>query len=506
MIKHELLSLLGTFSKQEIRNFGSFLKSPYLNRNSTILSLFKILKRFYPSFSQEQYTKESIYDELYPGKPYKDATMRNLFFLLLQQALQFLKMQISRQTDLDLQIDLTYKLVHRYLINIAEKNIRRTDLKLSNMKIDWNFFYLKYLLEQSKFNYLEINKPFRKKSEVYKKVQIVEGGIYYLFLGYLYQFISSYIILCIYPNRFESKPNLSNKRLRLNFRYIREISKLYKGKEYTFVMDIFISLMEMFINMKAVDNYVRFKKLFLQNIQKFSKNQIFFLSTIWTCYCIMKNVLYGENETNLKELFNCYRIIVENKYYLNENTKYMHDSLFMGAFKNLLKLRKYESARLFIEKYSNEVQPGIRDDMFNYGMSKYYSEIGEWEKALEFLNKTSLDDFLFKVDLKDINLRAFYSLGYLEESLELIHAYKEFLRKDQVLPNHLKIKYHNFLSIINKLINYRMGKPRLTLDRIKKDLSKTDNILHKEWLTEQLKILKRPLEKTLYKLNKTSEV
>ena len=75
----KLTSLLKTFSKQEIKDFEKYLQSPFLNTSGEyILKFFETVKKYYPGFDSDNFTKQNIFKEIYPKEKYNDARMRKL--------------------------------------------------------------------------------------------------------------------------------------------------------------------------------------------------------------------------------------------------------------------------------------------------------------------------------------------------------------------------------------------------------------------------------------------
>ncbi len=91
MEKSSIISVLRTFSSQEIKRFGLYLHSPFFNANTNIVKMYDIIKKNYPDFKNNKLTKEFIFKKLYPKEKYNDERMRFLMSELLRHALDFLK-------------------------------------------------------------------------------------------------------------------------------------------------------------------------------------------------------------------------------------------------------------------------------------------------------------------------------------------------------------------------------------------------------------------------------
>ena len=78
MRETKLVSILQTLTKKEVEKFESFLSSPLFNERKILFSLFQEIIKYYPDFTDAQFTKENIFKKLYPGKNYSDELLRNM--------------------------------------------------------------------------------------------------------------------------------------------------------------------------------------------------------------------------------------------------------------------------------------------------------------------------------------------------------------------------------------------------------------------------------------------
>ena len=90
MIKSSLIEAFKTFSPKEIKEFAEFVSSPFFNKNINVIKLFELIRKNYPEFESAKIEKEKIFSKLFPGKPYKDSTLRLLMYYLYELVEKFL--------------------------------------------------------------------------------------------------------------------------------------------------------------------------------------------------------------------------------------------------------------------------------------------------------------------------------------------------------------------------------------------------------------------------------
>ena len=70
MKNSQIIKLLRTFDPKEIRRFSEFISSPYFNKNKNVIKLYEVIRKAYPDFEQEKFTKENVFSKIFPGKKY----------------------------------------------------------------------------------------------------------------------------------------------------------------------------------------------------------------------------------------------------------------------------------------------------------------------------------------------------------------------------------------------------------------------------------------------------
>mgnify|MGYP006969346622 FL=1 len=178
MISSKAISLIQTFSKDEFKEFGLFLDSPFHNKDKILLSLYRAIGSYYPSFRSTRFTKKNIFAKIYPGKKYNDSRMRNLLSDLLRSAKDYLTLANIIRDRARCEIRLLDELIQRMQPKVYEKDINRLFISMQEETVcDQNYYEKKYLLERL---HLEYSKRFIKddtkideiKFEIYETLRI----------------------------------------------------------------------------------------------------------------------------------------------------------------------------------------------------------------------------------------------------------------------------------------------------------------------------------------------
>ncbi len=114
----KLISLLQTFSKDEMKSFSDYVQSPYFNKLEAPVKLYKVLQPLHPDFDNLKW--EKIYKKAFPDKPaYNEPYLRNVLSDLNTLAEDFLGQQLTQQSPMLLGYA-AYMLIEKKQYKVAE--------------------------------------------------------------------------------------------------------------------------------------------------------------------------------------------------------------------------------------------------------------------------------------------------------------------------------------------------------------------------------------------------
>lgn len=132
----------------------------------------------------------------------------------------------------------------------------------------------------------------------------------------------------------------------------------------------------------------------------------------------------------------------------------------------------------------------------NYSNSLLNFEKGLYQKALNYLNKVKFDQFVFKLDMKNLQLKINFELEYYESALSVVDTYKHFLKNNQLISESRKIMHNAFLSYTQMIIQSKTGSKKINLSYLSDKIKNSKNVFDKVWLLEKIRELKLPAKRT----------
>jgi hypothetical protein len=212
------------------------------------------------------------------------------------------------------------------------------------------------------------------------------------------------------------------------------------------------------------------KKLLEENLEDYGRTEKFILYSVVVSGLIRLENL-DHNIERTKELFEVYNIMFRKGIYKYRDDETMEAASFRAILSTAFELRKLEWAEEFIAKTSNELPEKLKESMTNQAYANLYFFKGEFNKALDFVNRVNYDYPLHKIDTKTLTFRIYYELGDYEHAISLLDTTRQYVVNTKDLAKIFRERNLNFVKYASELIrrkttgNYR--DIELTLQKLK---------------------------------------
>lgn len=484
---HELIPLLRSFTSEEIKKFGLYLRSPYFSKRKALSGLYSELVKYHPLYTHIRLTKELLYKKIYGNKEYKDSTMRDLFAEIINSAKDFLAHE-SFSSDNLYTVHLLRQLRLRNQHHLFSNQIKQTNLLLENYKgIDPAFFMLKYHLDAEKYNE---NVMFQKlntaKSFIRQAKQITDSGVNLLIYSIL-EIVSGYIILLMRADK--SKVTQIDRFMTnaVNSLALKKTYESIKGKsEYDFIVEIYDHLLSAVLKRGNWQVYNDYKQKVLDNLEKIGHNEA---SDLYA-HMIKISILGTFNDEtghlfNI-ELLDIYDTYLRKKYFRVKKSKYIPSDLYRAIIFHAVKMKSLGWLNGLINDSGPWLNPETRESLLNYAKANYYFAAGDYHSALNSINKIEIEYYLFKYDLYVLKLKTFFESGDYEFALDLILSFRQFISYDKLMHDDRKVLFHNFTKFLEKIIRISINSSNTDADSLLLKFQKTKNVIYSDWLLEKI--------------------
>ncbi len=488
MIHSKAIDILKTFTKEELKQFSDFVRSPFFNKNKNLIKLYDALVKYHPEYEVEN---EKIFSKVYPGKSYSHNNFKKLLSEFLEIETTFLIQIRINTNEIGNIILLNKELDERRLDNIFLVNVSRLDGRAKDLKYaDFNFNQKASLENQLiQFNIYR-NQQQKNYEYLFKRS---EYNLCY-FLDHLFY---DYYDLSILRSEYNYDSKLSVAELFLNnFDFSAFVIQLRESGIENFFIELKYNFLMMIVYPEDESYYLKAKKIILDNFDYFcDEKQKYILAylSVLQAYCINKveagNVKYHREQFDLCKL----NAAAVKKHYINSFIFFPLQFLFHIKFG--VKYDK-EWTENFINTFIKNVPDADLENIFHASFALLEFEKGNYEKSLEhsskYISKTSEE--VTKSQFKIISFKCYYELELYEQAISLIDTFKHYLKRSTYLNDAYKKKYFEIISFCKELLNLRLNYDTkndelifILIDKIRASRSLIDS----DWFLKRLEDIER---------------
>jgi hypothetical protein len=473
----KLISLLKSFSQDELKEFQKFVDSPFYNNEKSVSKFYMMLKITAPDFETKKILRENLYKKIYPDKLYNDAVMRNIISRTLKLAEEYLTIR-NFLMEKDYRALLKMKaLSDRDQAYLFEK-ARKEAIKIieDNPYRDEGYYYSKMIYEDGvrQFEKRIKSKVFIENDNLQK---ITDNGIYFITTG----------LLTLYAVMTNQKKYIIEKKY--DFGFMNTILGYYESRPEFFENIPYASLYYNSIKLFLTEKDEYFKKV--HEIVQNNYNELKEVDRK-NAYVVLINhcsdrISKGELEYQ-KVKFSIYKEIIEKGAHY-EGLNFISHVFYNRVAFTAINIGELEWSIDFIEKYKEELNEEHRDNCYYLSMAEYNLKNNDYNAALENLSKVQKADYLYKQEVYTISLKIYYSSGMDDSFFTEIENYRSFLKTNKMVSTRKKELCLSFINLIKGLhsIKYKKGYgQKYDTFTLRKKIIENKYIVDKFWLLEKL--------------------
>jgi len=156
---------------------------------------------------------------------------------------------------------------------------------------------------------------------------------------------------------------------------------------------------------------------------------------------------------------------------------------YRNAVALALKIKDFDWAADFIERYTPTLPPGQREELSAYNRARLAFATGQPENALEELRFVSSKDILFTLTMDTLRAKIYYETGAHDLLAAHLDKMQIFLRRKGDSYHHEN--YANFIALLRKVLHLR---PRPEeRGKLLETINEESVLTERSWLREQLK-------------------
>ena len=456
MKKSQLLTLLRSFSKKEIRDLRKWLQSPYHFQREDGLQLFEYLI----AHQQEDLEKETVYAAIF-GQPYNDARMRQIIHFLKQAVADFLTFE-ARRDPVREAVAYAAVLRERELLAEASRVLQRAGRlheggTLQNAdRLETGFLLSRELYDTDA----------RQRTGAYSIEPVIEQQEL-VFLTRRYR------MACVRIS--QSRPDTPDQRLEA----VETLLSSYPDSERPFALQFYHTLYHAYAD-ENDDRFRKFLGLLAEHSIIFPDHELRDLYLLAINFCIRR--IHAGQRDYRSTMFNLY------KRGLKKDVLLENGEISPFAFKNIVTLgldaRDYVWTEQFIQTYRHRLPNPYREQTPDFDLANLYYQQGEYERARQQIPITYFRDPKLNLVARTLLIKIYFHLeefAVLESHLESTRTY---LRRQKLDPPR-RAMYKNLISCTKQLLrlaSYRSG----AAQRLRKRVQELPLLAERDWLLRML--------------------
>jgi len=475
----KLISILKTFSMEEVKQFRKFAASPYFSEGRNPVPLINEVLKYYPEFDQPGFTKENLYGNIYGGKKLNHTAFDKQLSRAAAIADKFL-IQRGLEKDNDHILAVHAKeLSRRNLNKLFESKIKEAEAAIAqNSPYDIHYFEIIRDLEIIKVDNLLGNRdPYNNKDKFFAR------GNYNL-LDMIIKYILSIedIALVCYEMNMDINNSLGYKAA--EFIDIEGIIGMLKSSDNKYSGVLELKYRELNALMKpGINNYLAYKEVFKQNLPFMGWSAKFNSFVIMASVCIISR----KHDVNFfnGELYELNKTKIDENSYAFSEELYAYLPQYISLLTSFINNRDSGYLDKLIDKFGSRIDPALKESFISYTlMQKMFME-KKFAEALRYHSKVNYDHNLIGINARILLIQLYYEIGYTEELFSLLDATKKYF---SAMKNYSRQKIEiilKFIKYVKKLAKIRSAGMGDTED-LNNEVNSEAEIQAKAWLLEKI--------------------
>ncbi len=462
MEKSKFAEIFNSLSGSERKEFGKFLESPFYNTNRNLSLAYELICE-----NDTLPTKEEIHKHIYGDKEYKDENIRYILSELLKLSEEYLGVLNLRKHEHVIKLHTLTELNSRDLDKLFERNLKSCRKKIDEINPNDYSYHL------ADFEAISAERDFNSK----RKEFITDQG------GRTEAMIRFYAIEILKECRFFYNQNVRSLEKESGIPMEREVLDYVQKNNFLGVPAIEIIYYQVMtlLEYENTQHFYLLKKLSEKYAEVITHVEKYNAFVILLNYA-NKRIAFGDKEF-IKERLEVHKMSDKVNALTKDN--YIAPLRFERIVDDAIAVGDFIWAEEFIRNYGDYLPGNEKEDTISLSYSNINYVKGDKEKALEYILKVNFEPVVLNLRKRNITMKLYYELGYLETLISYMDSYKHYLAKNQKqMPPDVFEHYTNFVKAVADLTELKSLYDKDRVDKLMIRLEKLRPGKEKHWVTE----------------------
>ena len=478
-----IVKILRTFSPDEMNEFEKFLDSPFFNNHSTILRLYRELKKYYPLFTDKFLTKEHLFSAANKGKSYDDTLLRKYLSRITKLAEEYLNILQMRSEEVKKEYNVLLQLSKRNIKDLYTRKIKEVEKGFDIIEhLEAEQILFKHLFSALKYELLSKDNHIRHHNELLAESFNNLLDYFLIVSGWLLNEIEAhgYSFDTRTKNNAVATPIDRNMIVEL---IENSMTNLHSNdKDRMIFLEMVLNDMKLNSSESGFTAYQNLKKLVYSNSHNMSRQILQFYLQRMNVYCLLEN-LRGTHDMHL-DLFQNFRKLLEENLFGSKGTTNLRFLEFRAILLSALKTKEFEWAEKFINENVKYVDEELRTNVYHYGFSllRFYTQ--DYSESLSHNSKIQTGLLPITIDSYVLKAKNFYMLGHFDSANSLADSFRHYINLNKLISDFHKQNLFNFLKFFRAIIRLKAKNNIAKAGKLLAELQTSSNTREKKWLIE----------------------
>ena len=478
-------------SENDTEAFEKFLQSPYYNNTTSLSVVFEIIKNNF------RLIKDNKFDELRKvilrTSEYSATTVGKNLSYLNNMYEEFAKAEGLKSKKFYNEFFRCKYLLLKGNYHLLNKEMDKFDRILNeqdNFDDDiflnlYDFNMLKYAAISTSDNKLDtLSKLDREKDYT---LEASRNLLVYTLAKTTLNY-ANYVIQCSNSTR------KVNKKFPVNLESIFGIAKSQEFRTYNTLqkntVTIYYKMYRMFSFLTHDKYYKEYRDYYYKVKDTFNHE---FRNThlgMLMNYCFLRYRVKDKDRYFLSEGHRILYDFIDGKYYVNENTEYLHSTIYRNYVVYCATKDRKEMLMKFIENHTDKLNPAEMNMMKDFAMAHYCYASRQYEAGLKHTAKLNNAKFFYKFDLIFLKIKLYYETGDLVSLENMAGILKHNLQTAEIFNANEMKKFEYLIYCLQLLIKahekYEKKQDLLDFEYLLKKIDAKPSFAIRNWLREKV--------------------
>ncbi len=429
------MEVLRSFSERDMRQFGKYLASPYLNTQEDATRLCQYIITALRRNDDAALDKKKAYQAIFAKQAYKDIDMRLLMSALLKQAERFLAMEKYRSDQTTVEAYLAQAYRERKLAKSFQRTLKNARSRQQKKPMhDAHTQYRASLLYAEEYLF-----SLQENRQVERDLQTWHDAFNHFFIA---ETLRQTCVLLTHERVAEKD---------YDFLLLTDILKQIESRADLLeipAINLYYHIYHTLIGGQYEEHFGQLKAGIIKYGAGFPQAELREIYTHAINHCIRRR-----NKTKdvffLHELFDLYQVGLEQDAFLEDGF------LSRWTYKNIvaagLMLEEFEWVERFIYDYESRLEKKYRRDSFTYNLALLCHATKQYDRAISELNQVKFNDVFLNLNARNLLLRIYLELREYEVLEAHLNSFEVFIRRKNI-ANPRRANYLNIIKLSRKII------------------------------------------------------